>query len=285
MFSHLLRLLSLLLPLSVWLCLSCGSGEKEPQPLNFGTERYDSAALHLSIVTDKDCLPILYAKRTGLFDSVGVRVQLLVSESQADCDTALLGKYADGGMADLVRLDSYGKRANGLQTMWKATDQRAVFSCGTLRIKDMKALKGHTVAVSPRTADSQFLAEALKSASLKESDIYWPQLGSLQLRTQMLTGNQIDATVLVWPFTSQAAAASHRCIFRQKEPDGKSAFVMKAARMKNAEKARQWKLFEKARSLAIDSLRTPRSREAVSLILQKDYGLPREVADTIKLPY
>jgi len=284
MLSRLFRSTGLLL-LSASFIFSCGNGEKKEVPLNFGTERYDSAALHLSIVTDKDCLPIIYAKRCGLFDSLGVSVQLLISNSQVDCDTALLGKYADGGMADLVRLATYSRRKENFQTMWNGTYTRTLFSCGTLRIKDVKALKGHTAAVSPRTADSQFLLEALRSAKLGETDVYWPHLGSMRLRAEMLTGDQVDATVLFWPFTSQARANGHRCIYWQEKPDGKAAFVMKADRMKKKDTAIRWKLFEKARALALDSLRSPHCRAAVSLILQKDYGLPREVADTIKLPY
>lgn len=284
MLSRVLRPIGMLL-LSAPFIFSCGNRERKEPPLNFGTERYDSAALHLSIVTDKDCLPIIYAKRCGLFDSLGVSVQLLVSNSQVDCDTALLGKYADGGMADLVRLATYARRKDNFQTMWKGSDTRALFSCGTLRIKDVKALRGHTVAVSPRTADSQFLLEALRSAKLGETDVYWPHLGSMRLRAEMLTGDQVDATVLFWPFASQARASGHRCIFWQEKPDGKAAFVMKADRMKKKDTALRWKLFEKARALALDSLRSPHCRASVSLILQKDYGLPREVADTIKLPY
>lgn len=284
MFSHPLHPIGVLL-LSASVLISCKNNERNAPALSFGTERYDSAALHLSVVTDKDCLPIIYAKRSGLFDSLGVRVQLQISSSQADCDTALLGKYADGGMADLVRLDAYAHRNGGFKTMWEGTDCRSIFSCGTLRVKEVRTLKGHTVAVSPRSADSRFLLDALKSVSLKETDVYWPQLGNMRLRADMLKGDQIDATVLLWPFTSQATANGHRCIYRQKEPDGKTAFVMKADRMKERDTAFRWKLFEKARRLAIDSLRSPHCRDAVSLILQKDYGLAREVADTIRLPY
>lgn len=266
---------------------ACGhKGEQQPV-LNFGQERYDPEALHLALVTNSESLPIIYAERTGLYDTLGLKVQLAVYNDQPDCDTALLNRYADGGMADLTRLDTYGKRAATLRTLYTGGmgSRRALFVAGALRVKNVKALKGRTIGVTPRSADNEALNEALKQAGLGTGDVFRPQVADLRYREAMITANQIDATVLTWPYTALAQANGNHCIYLQKHPDGQTAFVTKSPHKPNAQTARQWELLEKGRRMALDSLRSPRCRARLSLILQKDYGLPRSVADTVSLPF
>jgi len=247
----------------------------------FAQGEYDPEAVHLALLTDHDCLPLIYAARTGLFDSLGVKVQVTVYTSQIDADTAILGKFYDGGMTDRTRLESYGRRAAGLQTMWTADVRRGLFVCGALRINSIKTLRGRTVAVSRNSADAQALNNALRSARLKETDVYLPQIHSMPLRASMLGEEQFDATILTWPYTSVAWAAGNPCIYTQKQNDHKSQFVMKADKMKQAAMQKKWERIEKARRMAQDSLRL-KGATAFSLILQKDYGVAREIADTLK---
>ena len=97
----------------------------------------------------------------------------------------------------------------------------------------------------------------------------------------MLTGDQIDAAMLCWPYTSLAYFEGHKCIYAQRFASSKGCFVMKSKRMADAPKHQQWQLFEKGRRMALDSIRI-KGPKAYSIILQKDYGLPKSVADTIK---
>lgn len=272
---------SLLLSLILLSLSSCKRHAPDTPPPSFAGERYDTAAIHLSLTTDRDCLPLIYAKRTGLFDSLGVKVQIAVYRSQADADTALLGKLCDGGMADEVRLRSYGKRATGFQAIWKSHEARTLLVNGKLRIKGVKGLKGHTIAVPRISAEAGTLDAALRGAGLHADDVYRPQIGDLALRTAMLLEGQYDATVLAWPYASWAVAAGAHSIYRQSRADGSKTFVMKPARLRRATARGQWQLLERGRRMALDSLRIKGNR-AYSLILQKDYGLPREVADTIR---
>lgn len=284
--KHPLVSLSCLLLFAACLAFSaCRRGSEEKSALQFGSERYDSAALHLALITNRASFPIVYAKRTGIYDSLRLKLQLIIYHSQTDCDTALLGRFADGGMADPVRLATHGRRAAELQTLWQEEVARALFVNGTLRVKDVKNLKGRTVAVSPRSGDDNFLTQSLETAGLKANSVYRPQIASLSLRAEMLAGNQVDAAVLTWPYAAQAQASGQRCIYEQKTGGGKATFVMKAALMRNAAKAAQYELLEKGRRMAIDSLRTPSGRKKAAQILMQDYAVQPEVADTLRLPY
>lgn len=271
-------LFSLFLLSLLSLLFSCKE-EKTAQPLNFGTEHYDSAALHVALVPNRDCLPIYYAERTGIYDSLGLRLQIATYGSQMDCDTTLMGTIADGGWCDKVRRASYGKRMNHLVTMWEGTQRWEIFTSQALRIREASALVGHTIAMARSSAENEYLKLFLKASKVNEENVYFPQINDLRLRTQMLTGDQIDAAVITWPYTSWARSEGHRCIAAQRFADRNGCFVRNEKHLSPERKA-QWALFEKGRRMALDSLRLKEPR-AFSLILQKDYGIPKEVADTL----
>lgn len=277
MFKNLLGLLViLLLPLT-----ACQNEKKNTTPITFGAELYDSAALHIALVTNRDCLPIYYAQESGIYDSLGLKLQIASYRSQADCDTALLGKPCDGGYADQVRLKHYGKKANDLKTQWNGTNRWEIFCCGTLRIKDIPTLNKRTIAIARRSTELQYLTEELKEAKLKITQVYRPQINDMELRAKMLNGDQVDAALICWPYTSMAHAFGHKKLAAQKKADANNCFVMKSSRMKQKNIRQQWELFEKGRKMAHDSLRI-KGPKAYSLILQQYYGIPQPIADTIQ---
>lgn len=269
-------LIILLLPLT-----ACHNEKKTQTPLTFGTELYDSAALHIALVPNRDCLPIYYAQKAGIYDSLGLKLQIASFHSQADCDTALLGTPCDGGYADLLRLKHYGKRANDLKAEWNGTNRWAIFCSGLLRIKDVATLDKRTIAIARNSAELQYLTDALGEANLKYTDVYRPQINDLELRTKMLNGNQVDAAIVCWPYTSTAKAFGHKLLAIQKKNDPNNCFVMKKSRMTQSKIKQQWDLFEKGRKMAQDSLRI-KGPKAYSLILQQYYGIPKAIADTIQ---
>lgn len=222
-----------------------------------------------------------YAQKAGIYDSLGLKLQIASFHSQADCDTALLGMPCDGGYADLLRLKHYGKRADDLKAQWTGTNQWAIFCCGSLRIKDIATLNKRTIAIARHSAELQYLTDALGEAKLQYTDVYRPQINDLELRTKMLNGNQVDAAVICWPYTSMAHASGHKLLAKQKKADTNNCFVMKSKRMKQSKIKQQWDLFEKGRKMALDSLRI-KGPKAYSLILQQYYGIPQSIADTIK---
>lgn len=259
----------------------CHDKSGQAVPLSFAGERYDPDAIHLALLADHDCLPLLYAKRSGLFDSLGLKVQVVVYRSQADVDTALLGKLCDGGRADLIRLNSHKRRADDFQAMWQSTVLRRLFVCGDLRIKDIQDLKGRTVAFPRISAEAQAFTQMLRASKLSRNEVYCPQIGDLPLRVTMLTDGQFDATLLTWPYTVWAEAAGNRCIYTPKVGDTNSRFVMRRKWLADKRHQAQWERLEQIRHMAIDSLRI-KGPKAYKQILQRDYGLPAEIADTLR---
>ena len=266
---------------SLFCLLACQKQETPAVPMNFGNERYDSTALHLALVPNRDCLPLYYAQRTGLFDSLGLKVQIASYRSQMDCDTALLSRTADGGWADNERLKHLGKPATQWHTLLKDSGCWQLLVNSKQRIKQVKDLNGRTLAISRQSASTTVLAEALRTGSLKPEQVYRPQINDLKLRASMLAAGQVDGAVLPWPYTSMATAQGCRTLYTEKEAGEHGCLVVKAQLAQSEAGKRQLELLEKGRKMALDSI-AKKGAAAYSLILQNDYGLPKEVADTVK---
>ena len=56
-----MKLLTTLFVVMMAVVVSC-TDRKPASQFNFGTEPYDSAALHVALVPNRDCLPIYYAE-------------------------------------------------------------------------------------------------------------------------------------------------------------------------------------------------------------------------------
>lgn len=256
-------------------------GDKQTETVSFGSEKFDSTALHVALMANKDCLPVYVAQRIGLFDSLGVKVQIVGYASQIDCDTMLLNKTCDGGWADPVRRGSYGKRGATFENLFNGTEGWEVYACGKLRMKDIKALKGRTIAIARNSAESDFLNAVLKNAGVAQSDVYLPQINNLLLRAKMLTGNQVDATILTWPYTALAKQQGNVRLSTGELNGQRGSFVVKSGELSNPVQKKKWELFKQGLAMAKDSLRT-RGVGAYTDVLQKDYGLPKAVADSLK---
>lgn len=280
--SHMKSLLPYLF-LSLSLLCAAVSCRNEPAApaFNFGSERYDSAALHLALVPNRDCLPIYYAERVGIYDSLGLHLQIASYASQMDCDTALMGRFADGGWADLVRRQHYGKRMPSLEVMWTGSLRWALFTCGQLRLNTVKSLSGHTVATARESAEDKYLSQVVKEGKLSADNVYRPLINDLRLRAVMLNGSQVDAALLTWPYTSLALSQGNRLVTEQRFADANECFVMKSKSLSNPVRKRQWQLLEQGRRMALDSIRL-KGLKVCAEVLRRDYGLPKQVADTLR---
>ena len=282
--TFLQRLRPLLALFAAVLLAACKPSGPAAPPLQFGEATYDSTALHFALVPNRDCLPLYYAWRTGLFDSLGVKVQIASFASQMDCDTALHIRHTDGVWADTERLRHEAKAWPAFHTLWTDTAPWQLYVGSKLRLKGVKELQGRTLAASRFSASDNVLGEAVEAGGLKRTQVYRPQINDLCLRARMVAGAQVDGAVLTWPYTSLATAQGCKLLFTGRQSVQRGAFVVKEKLWSKPEFRAQMALVEKARSMALDSMRL-KGPASYSLILQKDYGLPREVADTVRIAH
>ncbi|MDD6732098.1 MAG: ABC transporter substrate-binding protein [Bacteroidales bacterium] len=237
--------------------------------------------LRLALVPNRDCLPFYYAGQSGIFRRLGLHVQITTYRSQLECDTALLGQSADVGWTEPAYLQAYGKKAGRVTTLWQTATAWQLYVPKKLRIAKVKDIAGRTVAASRHSAALTTMEQALKKVGIQLSDVYCTQVNNLKLRTGMLTSGQVDAAMLCWPYGSWASAGGCKVLYTGKAEEKNGCFVAREKWHKLPRASRQVELLQKARNMALDSLRQ-KGNAAYSAILQREYGLPASVADTIK---
>lgn len=180
-------------------CGSCNSTNE-----NAGDE--DSTALRLGVLPTMDCLPFYYADSIGLFDSLGVDVNLVTFEAAMDADTAFVNGDIDGIVSDLVKAciwqgqgdTSYVAMVGELK-MWLITSPKA-------RLLKAESLKEKIIGITRHSAVDYFADKILESVKLQSIDLNKPQINNIKLRGMMVDQDQYDGAILPEPYASEAVA-------------------------------------------------------------------------------
>ena len=266
------------------------------------TLKRDSADLHIALMPTINCLPFYYAEEAGLFDKAGISVAIDTYGSLFDTETAIDSARAAVALVDHVRFLQKGRRANGLSCLMAAPQSYSLIVCGRLRIKSLRQLRLHTLATTRFSYDAYLANAVMQQAGVAASERLFPQINDVGLRADMLDDNQIDAAILPEPQASVARAKGHRelplpsglapcwtCIIaRDVSAKGSKEVNAKVSKEVSKEVATKETL-TKLRSIydaAADSLnsQSPTVVRLCRSIMQKRWNVPKEVADTIRIP-
>lgn len=276
-------LLSLLLPAAM--LLSCRGGAEPEAPAEAKHPvRRDSAGragLRVALLPTLDCLPFYYAGETGIYDSLGLSVDLRTFEAQADCDTALLGTWADVAASDLVTLRLQRRRGHPVSAV-AATDGRwSLVVSRLLRVRRLSQAKERMVAVARQSYADYLTAEALQSEDMGYDDVFRPQINSLRIRLDMLYNDQVDLSVLPEPQASAARALGHRVIYTGRFPMG--CIAAKDSVLADTVRAARVALLLRGYDEAVARLNNGGKRAALSL-LHRVYKLSPAAVDSLRWP-
>ena len=153
----------------------------------------------------------------------------------------------------------------------------------TLRIREVAKMRKRTVAIARFSASSECLKQALKSAGLKESDVYQAQINDIVLRQRMLDESQVDAALLPEPYATLASVGfGHRLVWTA-DTVSRAALCFRADVLKKPRKQQQLKLLKEAYRRAAADLNRRGTHAADSALINR-YDLPDEILDTLRLP-
>ena len=166
----------------------------------------DSTALRIAVLPTMDCLPFYVAKKCGLFDSIGVKVNLITFQATMDADTAFVNGDIDGIVSDLVKAciwqgqgdTSYVAMVGELR-MWLITSPKA-------RLLKAESLKEKIIGITRHSAVDYFADKILESVKLQSIDLNKPQINNIRLRGMMVDQDQYDGAILPEPYASEAVA-------------------------------------------------------------------------------
>ena len=180
----------------------------------------DSLVVHIAILPVEECNPFSKAMRCGVFDSLGIEVQLDTFTSAMDADTAFVN-----GKVHLLVSDAI--KAKYLQTLITDDTVRSVIT-DTLhlymmtakdsKIKSIHNLKERIIAVTRNSAVDCFADKTTDKAKIGRDYLNRPQINDIALRAKMLNLNQFDGAILPEPFASQCERQGAYRIASFKEP-------------------------------------------------------------------
>lgn len=237
----------------------------------------DTTVLRVAVMPAINCLPVFYAERSGLADSVGLDMVILRFQAQMDIDTAIVNGHVDVAYTDLIRQTRLSRQVT-LTPIAGCDEPLSLISLKTKRVKQVNQMKEQMIAVSRLSATDYWCDRLLDSARTSYDDIYRPQVNDVRLRAEMLRQGLIDAAIMGEPFATWMTMLGHKRLFQSK---GKQPRLYAWAATTATKQQQQDFL-----NLLDEALkRMERESEAGLLrdILKQEYQLPAEAVDSMAL--
>ena len=266
-----------LLAFSVLLLSSCAE-RQEASASEADSTAIDTTVLTVAVMPAINCLPVFYAERSGLADSMGLTMRLLRYQAQMDIDTAITCGHADIAFTDLIRSDRLGRQGTAVKPFASVDEPLFLISQKTKRVKQVNQMKEQMIAISRLSATDFWCDRLLDETHTNYDDIYRPQVNDVRLRAEMLRQGLVDAVISGEPYATWLVLLGHKQLFRTK---GKQPLLYVWANISATDT--QQKTFQSLIDSALT--RMARASEAPVLrdILKTEYGLPPELADSMEL--
>lgn len=192
--------LTLLTILTLASCQKQGANVSSPE-----CPKDDSLAWKVTVLPVEDCLPIYYARETGIFDSLDVEVRLMEYTSMLDADTALYLGHAQAGYTSLPRIIVYEQEQKAkLRDILPCPGRYWVITAPNAPHDTITKMGEKMVALSRYTQADYWSDVLMDSAEMKQDSIFRPQVHDLWLRTDMVCDSLMDAAMLPNPMAAIA---------------------------------------------------------------------------------
>lgn len=190
-----------------FLTLAC-SGNKEQVKQNTD----DSLSIRLAVLPVVDCLPYYYATNEGIYDSLGLHVELDTYAAAMDADTAFCKGHTDGIVTDMVKACIWKAAGDSVKVVMSGELKLYLMTAFSARIRQTSSLKEKIIGITRNSAVDMFTDELLWQTRFVSTDLNKPQINNLTLRCLMVDQNQYDGAVMPEPFASECEARGARRI-------------------------------------------------------------------------
>ncbi len=271
-----------LLLFCLFFCSACGKKDAQPVQAVQSLSSNDTIP-KIALTRTLDCLPFYWAQRHGIYSRLKLDVEIETYSALFDCDTAVLNKAAVGGISDLVRLHYYRIKGKKLEILTATNNRWGLAASHDMRIKSLKQLKNHMVAVARYSASELYCKLTLEKNGLSYTDVFRPQINDYELRTTMLNENQVNAAVLPEPYLTWAAVSRHEVLAKNLEDNLPLCCFLINPEASHSLKDKDFtKKLLQGYNEAVDSIN--KGGKTVCLdVLFHDYKLPAEVIDSLQL--
>ena len=247
--------------------------------------RTDSLTLRIAVMPVMDCLPIYYAQRTGLMKEMNLNAHIDTYMAQMDIDTTLQKGHADVGYSDLIRAIRLMPTVNNLHAFMAGQERLTLISQKGKRVKKENQLKERMIAMCRLSVTDYWCDAFIDSLRMSNEDAYRPQVNDVQLRTDMLRSNLIDAGIYPDPYATWMLRLGHLKIEQTRDQDPQmTAWILRSDSTLSEKEEKQIRLFVKVYNQAIENINHDLLSDSTKAILKDTYKVPAEIADSLILP-
>lgn len=269
----------ILLAIIATIMLASCSERQEAMQSEADSTGIDTTILRVAVMPTMSCLPVYYAERIGLADSLGLEMEVLRYQAQMDVDTAVLYGHADIAFTDLIRVARLSKQVP-LTPIVGCDEPLSLISLKSKRVKQAGQMKEQMIAISRLSATDFWCDRILDSTHTNHDDIYRPQINDVRLRAEMVRQGLIDAAMMGEPFATWMTMLGHRRLFRTR---GKRPNLYAWAACGTATRWQQQTFRVLLDSAAVLIAGDDQTR-LLSGILKGEYQLPPALVDSLELP-
>lgn len=265
--------------LSVLFLSACTNGKKSAVTI-LGQESFQT--LNLGIMPTMDGLPFIIAQKQGIYDSLGLDVNLVWFNSSNDRDASLQSGQIDGAVTDYPSAAVLQAHHTNLKMVMKNNGYFCFIVSRQSGINNQNQLKNKNIAVARNTVVEYATDLLLEKAGITMAEVNKPEIGQIPLRLQMLQYEQIDASFLPAPLASIAMNSGNKSLVSTQELGINftgTAFSQKALKEKNEE----IKLLITGYNLAVEYMQTHSPKEWKQLLIE-EFGIPEALTGLIALP-
>ena len=238
-------------------------------------------SLRIAVMPTMSCLPVFYAVRTGVSDSLGLDMKLLRYTAQADIDTAVAYGHADVAWTDLIRAIRLYPQAKP----FLATEEEvSLIANKGKRAKSVAQMKEQMVAVTRLSLTDFWCDRMMDSAKMEYDQLFRPQINDVCLRAEMMRTGLLEGAMMCDPYSSWMTMDAGRRLFRSgADNPSLGAWVVRDSVSADTAVVKKLRIFSDMLTLSVEKMNGGLHSDSVRRILIDEYGLTTLVADSIKL--
>ena len=238
--------------------------------------------LSLGIMPTMDVFPFIVAQKSGIYDSLGLKVNLVQFDSPYDRDAAFLTGKIDGTITDYPSIALLQVHHPGVSVIMATQGYFCFITNRQNPINQFDELKEKNIAISRGTVIDYATDLLCEKYGIKSGEINKPEIAQIPLRLNMLQYGQIEATFLPDPFATIAMKNGNKSLISTRELNihlTGTAFTETALK----EKRKEITALIKGYNLGVKHIQACSPKE-LNLLLTEAAGIPDYIAKLILLP-
>ena len=249
---------------------------------NDNTPEQEKSTLRFGLLPDVTCLPMVVAEKEGIFEDMGIEVDLEYFSKAMERDQAIQAGQIDGAISDIVAVGFFQDSGFDVKITSLNEGNFAIIASPESGIKSVDDLKGKTIGLSKNTIIEFMVDGILANYGLTPEDVNKEAIAAIPLRREMLLQDQVDAVSIPEPLGTLTVEQG-AVMVTESDKEGLIPSVIIFTDEAIEEKKEAINRFYQAWREAAELI-NPDPSVYNDLLLEK-LRFPEEIIDTYEIPY